>query len=80
MSAIWCNYFVSWLPQRITTAHLFFKSSDRIEGYFDRVHEGWQGHPVDALGGGADACAGDDDHLKHLTVERRSFQVRFPTG
>lgn len=54
--------------------------SDRIEGYFDRVHEGWQGHPVDALGGGADASAGDDDHLKHLTVQRRSFQVRFPTG
>ena len=31
MSAIWCNYFVSWLPQRITTAHLLLKSSARIK-------------------------------------------------
>ena len=32
---------------------------------------------MDALGGGADACAGDDDHLKRLTVERRSLKLAF---
>ena len=69
-------FFIMAYPIGVITGslcwdHVFFV---RIrQGYFDRVHEGGQGHPVDALGRRADACAGDDDYLKRLRKTAAGF-------